>query len=242
MLTAGREVWQAAVLRRGEPELDSALPEEYISPVLDRILGALLFLPVPAVLWLFTRTPLGGIGSLGLGFLVMVTHRTYARPFALRRAGRRCLWCGGGATEGPVLSVVEPLGKNTWRACSDSHRERLERVLGWGEQRARLLRAGILGTLAIFLPAMLLAGTGRLGPVTREDTVAFFKLGVSLTVIPLGWLAAGRGSPSPGGARAPFPIHIQALIGTCAVLWLFRLIGVVWLAQASWQFATRVPR
>jgi hypothetical protein len=218
------------------------LPGGYISLVLDRIFGALLFLPVPVVLWLFTRTPVGVVASLGLGALLMVTHRLYARPFALRRADRRCLWCGGAAREGPRVEIVEPLGTKSWRACSDVHRERLGRALGWAERRARFLRIGILGTLGIFLLAMPLAGTGRLGPVTGEDAAAFFKLGVSLTVLPLGWLAAWRGSSASGGTAAPFPIHIQALIGTWAVLWLFRLIGLIWLAQASWHFGARVLR
>ena len=29
----------------------------------------------------------------------------------------------------------------------------------------------------------------------------------------------------------PFPVHIQALIGTAVMLWLFRIVGVVWLVQ-----------
>lgn len=39
--------------------------------------------------------------------------------------------------------------------------------------------------------------------------------------------------------RVPFPVHIQALIGTWAVLWLFRLVGLVWLVQGLLHFATR---
>ena len=208
----------------------------------DRVFGALLFLPVPAVLWLFTRTPIGAAGSLVLGVALMVTHRLYARPFALRRAARRCLWCGGGASGGPGFDVAEPIGSGPWRACTGGHRERLDRVLGWADRRTWLLRAGILGTLALYLPAMLFAGTGRLGPVTGADAAALFKLGVSLTVLPLGWLAPWRGVPRPGGASSPVPVHVQALIGTWATLWLFRLVGLVWLVQAAWHLGARILR
>jgi len=52
----------------------------------DRLLGILLFLPVPVVLVLFTRAPLGVGISLALGVGLMLTHRLYARPFALARA------------------------------------------------------------------------------------------------------------------------------------------------------------
>ncbi len=57
----------------------------------DRVLGLVLFLPVPTVLLLFTRMPLGPGLSIGLGMLLMVTHRVYARPFALARAGQKDL-------------------------------------------------------------------------------------------------------------------------------------------------------
>jgi hypothetical protein len=38
----------------------------------------------------------------------------------------------------------------------------------------------------------------------------------------------------------PFPVHIQALIGTWAVLWLFRIVGLAWLALATWHVAVRL--
>jgi hypothetical protein len=194
------------------------------------------------VLWLFTRTPLGTVGSLGLGVLVMATHGLFARPFALARAGRRCLWCGGAAGDGPRLEIVDPLGTRTWRACSERHGERLARVLGWAGAHARFLRTGILGALGIFLLAMPFAGIGRLGPVSGDDVVAIFKLGVSSTVLPFGWLAAWRGSPAAGPPAVPLPVHMQALIGTWAVLWLFRLVGLLWLFQSVAHFAARTWR
>jgi hypothetical protein len=242
MLSGKRRVWQAANGAGEGTALASARLGVYISLVADRLLGALIFLPVPAVLWLFTRAPLGTVGSLGLGVLVMLTHRLYARPFVLARAGRRCLWCGGAAGDGPRLEVAEPLGTRPWRACSERHGERLARVLGWAGAHARFLRIGILGALGIFLLAMPFAGIGRLGPVTGGDVIAIFKLGVSLTVLPFGWLAAWRGRPAAETAVVPFPVHIQALIGTWLVLWLFRLVGVVWLFQAVAHFASRASR
>jgi hypothetical protein len=199
---------------------------------MTRALGVLVFLPVPVVLWLFTTAPLGVLGSLALGIAIMVTHRLYARPFALRHAPERCLWCGGAARSGPRLEVRDPLGAAPWRACGAEHAERLARLLGWAEAHRRPLKAGILGTLLPFLPLSLLADRGVLGGVTHLDVVSLFRLGIAISVLTLS-LRFGSAAPvALDRLRSPFPLHLQALIGSNAVLWLFRGVGVVWLALA----------
>lgn len=209
----------------------------------DRLVGLLLFTPVPLVLMLFTRQPLGMAWSLGIGVVVMVTHRLYARPFALARSAGRCLYCGGSGTEGPSLGLAEPPGSTVWSTCSESHAAVLRRVFTWAGSHAGLLTAGILGSLGVFLVATPLASRGLLGPTTPADTVAFFRLGIAGTVLPLGWISPGaaanvekNGSP----IRVPFPVHIQALIGTVLVLWLFRLVGLLWLSQGLLHVAQRL--
>lgn len=204
----------------------------------DRTLGVLLFLPVPLVLWLFTAAPLGPLASVALGTLVMATHRLYARPFALARAGRRCLMCGGSVGEGPAVEIAEPAGTTTWRACSPAHADALARVFTFAHRLRLPLRIGILGGLAVLLPGTLLAGAGRLGTLADADVAALFKLMVGAAVAPFGWLALTHRPHPQEPARLPFPVHIQALIGTRAVLWLFRIIGIVWLWQAVTQLTT----
>jgi hypothetical protein len=205
--------------------------------VSDRLGGVLLFLPVPVVLWLFTRQPLGPWASLGLGVLLVLTHRLYARPFALSRASRRCLWCGGPAGEGPAIDVDEPLGRTSWRACGAAHSSALARTLGWAAKRSRLLAFGILGTLALFLSLSVAAALGRPAWLRAEDAVAVFRLGVGLTVLPFGWLAPLTGPAGGPKGRLPFPLHIQALLGTLWVVWLFRLVGLWWLVAALLHLA-----
>lgn len=206
----------------------------------DRTAGLLLFLPVPLVLWLFTRMPLGAAPSLILGILLVATHRLYARPFALSRAGRRCLWCGGPAARGPTLTVAEPPGVTEWRTCGPRHHDAVARVLDFAARHALTLKAGILGTLGIFLVATLGAAAGWLRVVTPADATAFFRLGVAATVLPLGWLGERLGRPGVEPPRVPFPLHIQALIGTRAVQWLFRLVGLAWLLLAARHAAIRL--
>jgi len=218
--------------------------------VRDRLAGLVLFLPVPLVLWLFTAQPLGPWLSLGLGVVLTGTHRLYARPFALARADRRCLWCGGAAAEGPRLALDEPPGRTSWRACGDPHARRLARVMGWATEERRFLAVGILGTLLLFLVLAVLAAAGWPAGLERADAVAFFRLGIAVTVLPFGWLAPGkrpghtRGlapsrGPGPKGGL-PFPVHIQALLGTVWVLWLFRLVGLWWLAAGLAHLARRL--
>lgn len=196
----------------------------------DRLLGVLLFLPVPLVLWLFTHAPLGALASLMLGTAIMATHRLYARPFALARAARRCLWCGGAAGGTPIaLDVREPFGRTQWLACREPHARRAAGLLGWASARSGRLKAGILGTLALFLLTGFAVAAGAPLPVTFGRASALFRLGIAVTVLPLGWLGGrARGDPS-GPLASVFPLHIQALVGSHAVVWLFRSVGLAWL-------------
>jgi hypothetical protein len=207
------------------------------SPALDRLTGFLVFLPVPIVLVLFTRAPLGIGLSLVLGIAIMVTHRFYARPFARARADRRCLWCGGRADGGPTLVVADPLGTDPWRACSDPHADRARRFLGWTQAHRLFLQVGVLGTLAVFLGALAWIAFGRARASAYGDAVHAFRLAIALMVLPLA-LFYGR-TPGPETPRAPFPVHLQALLGAWAVSWLFRLVGAAWLVLAVLHFARR---
>jgi len=203
--------------------------------IVTRALGILLFLPVPIVLWLFTRAPLGVTASLALGVVLMATHRLYARRFALRHAEARCLWCGGASGAGPRLEVQEPVGDTAWRACRPQHADKLARLLGWADTHARGLKAGILGTLAAFLPLAVLADQGWLGGLSYLDVVSLFRFGIAVSVLTLAF-RFGRAVPAPvTRLRSPFPLHIQALIGSSAVLWLFRLVGAAWLGLAVYH-------
>jgi hypothetical protein len=205
---------------------------------LDRAWGALLFLPVPIVLFLYTRAPLGLAPSLVVGIAIMATHRLYARPFALARAARRCLWCGGPAGDGPAVTIDEPLGTTAWRACGETHADRVRRFFGWASAHRRFLQVGILGALAAFLAAAGWAALSGGGPVPA-DAVNAFRLAIALIVLPLSVLFGRR----PAGAepiRAPFPVHIQALLGTWATVWLFRVVGAAWLVLALAYFARRL--
>ena len=205
-------------------------------PMRERLQGIVLFLPVPAVLWLLTQRPLGTWPSLGLGVTLMVTHRLYARPFVLARKDGRCLWCGraGDADHLQSIKVVEPMGESTWRACSGDHQARLRGFLGWASRNSLFLKIGIAGTLLAYLVGVPLAAYGKLGPVTSVDLSYGFRLLIALNVLPLGWLGPASGSGS--ALKLPFPVHIQALIGTVAVVWLFRIVGMIWLATSVIHF------
>ncbi len=205
-----------------------------------RLAGIALFLPVPVVLVLFTRLPLGAWTSLACGLALMLTHRLYARPWALARAERRCLWCAGGVRAGMPLTLRDPLGAGAWTACSEAHALRLRSVFGWAARHARFLQVGVLGSLAAFLLAVPLATRLASHPAAAQAEVsALFRAAIALTVLPFALLAPRAAPARDEPLRAPFPVHIQALIGSAAVLWLFRLVGAVWLLAGLHHLAPR---
>jgi hypothetical protein len=203
---------------------------------MTRALGVLLFLPVPLVLWLLTRTPLGVGPSLLLAVAIVGTHRLYARPFALSHAARRCLWCGGAARDAAVVDLVEPGGPTRWAACAGTHADALRRACSFLSAHRAPLRVGVLGFLAVLLAVEGGVAAGLVAPSRLGTAVAAFRTGIALTVLPVGLLALRR--PAEGAREAlPFPVHIQALVGTRAVLWLFRIVGLAWLVLGVAQLA-----
>jgi hypothetical protein len=213
----------------------------------NRLAGVLLFLPVPLVLFLFTRAPLGILPSLGVGVLLVLTHRLYARRWALSNASTRCLWCGADispdAASTLALVVEDPLGRASWRACDEAHARSERAVLAWSQRHGLFLKVGILGTLVVFLAWALAAGLGWLNREAFGDAVTFFRLAIAVSVLTLATLAPralldGRADV----VRSPFPVHLSALIGLGFVLWLFRLVGLLWLVQGILQTAACVTR
>ncbi len=207
-----------------------------------RALGLLMFLPVPLVLALFTRQPLGLRMSLGLGVALMVTHRLYARPFALRHAHERCLWCARQplGARGLTLRLREPFGDTDWRACDETHHAGLRCVLGWAHDHAGLLRLGVAGGLLLLLVGLGARACGWTRGPTAADWVALFQASVASAVLPLAVLGPRARATRDTPLSVPFPVHIQALIGTANVLWLFRLVGTLWLGLAITHLARRL--
>lgn len=204
---------------------------------LDRPWGLLLFLPVPFVLWCFTWRPFGTGISLILGLVSMLTHRIYARPFVRTRAGRRCLWCGRHAAEGPWLEIAEPGGVTAWRFCGDHHARHMKQTVDWAWRYRWLLRIGILGGL---LALFMIGALSTIVPaLSLDDGVCIFRLGVVAAVLPLGWGTLRHKPTATGPLKSPFPLHIQALIGSLNVIWLFRVIGLIWLGSSLFYLARR---
>jgi hypothetical protein len=195
-------------------------------------LGLLLFLFIPAVLYLFVGHPAPVAGSLALGIALMLGHRFLARPYMARALPRKCLWCNrvlppalDASTR--TLDLAIDGGLMPARCCA-AHRAptaRFFRFLGL----ARLpLRLGIFVPLLLLLVALAAAAAGRAGALPAAT--ALFQLLIGLTVSAAAWgtlVAPAPAEPKP--LPVPFPAHNFFLLGVRPLLWIFRLVGAWWI-------------
>ncbi|HYH45489.1 MAG TPA: hypothetical protein VEG34_07370 [Thermoanaerobaculia bacterium] len=209
--------------------------------------GIGLFLFIPLVLFLFVRHPAPVGLSLLMGVLLMLGHRRLARPYMLRALPAKCLWCNRvpprgtgpgdqpeagpqtGSTTGPEVLDLAAGPEVHHALCCPGHRRPAGHFFAW-------LAAGRLGFAAgIFLPLLLLLGAlaaaalGERAPLATATALFQLVVGLTVNVAALGpWL--GR-EPAPGTAiPVPFPLHNFFLLGVRALLWIFRLVGVWWIA------------
>lgn len=196
-----------------------------------QILGVLLFLFIPVVLFLFVRHP-APIGlSLGAGVVLMVGHRRLARPYMMRVLPVKCVWCNRIlAPEAPSEVLEIQAGKETLRArCCPGHRRGAAKYFAFLDAWRWPLRLGIFVPLLALLVVLLLTALGREVPLAA--VTAWFQLLIGLTVnlAAFGYLLAPERSP----VAVPFPAHNFFLLGVRILLWIFRLVGIWWIWKGA---------
>lgn len=205
-----------------------------IDPRRAAVLGVVLFLFIPAVLYLFVAHPAPVAGSLAAGLLLMVAHRFVARPYMLATRAHKCVWCNrafaeppGGErtpqravelTQGGALPALELL------ACA-AHVVPTRRFFAFVDRCRQPLRLGIGLPLGLLLGSLVAFSAG-IGDWTASATALFrLSVGLSVHLAALGpWLGAPREQ-----SRAAFPVHNFYLLGVRAILWIFRLVGIWWI-------------
>jgi hypothetical protein len=193
------------------------------------IQGALFFLFIPLVLFLFLRQPLGPGPSAALGIVIMLGHRLVAAPWMAKFADARCLWCG---RVGVSRSVRVAAGGREWvlGACNDRHARSIAKFLTLLFAGRAVIALGIFVPLAVLVGNSLAAAAGH--PFVTHDAAAlFFRVVVALTVVgaSLGYLAVSRTAEA---LRCPFPLHNLFLLGIRNTLWVFRIVGAWWIVDA----------
>lgn len=193
-----------------------------------RAAGIGLFLFIPLVLVLFLRTPIGVGPSLAAGVAIMLAHRFVARPFMDRNLSRRCFWCGraSAAVAAPFRSRGRAVDA---RACGAAHASRLAAFA-----RAVAAARPALAIL-IFVPllAYLINGAGLAAgvdavPIARAAWGFKIPIATAVVALSLGYPLAAR---SPREGAVDFPVHNLFLLGVGNTLWVFRLVGLFWLAE-----------
>lgn len=196
-----------------------------------RLAGLLLFLFIPLVLVLFLRMPLGPAGSVLAGIAIMLGHRRLARPFMDRHLAVRCFWCGcdGGATgvDAPFRSGRETIAA---RACCEGHASDLHALGRVAAAGKIVLGALIFVPLAAYLANALLSLAGR-APLSLEAARWMFKVPIAGAVFGLSFLWP-LGRTMKREPAIDFPVHNLSLLGARWTLWVFRIVGLVWLVQA----------
>ncbi|HEX2224695.1 MAG TPA: hypothetical protein VHN15_10865 [Thermoanaerobaculia bacterium] len=198
------------------------------SPWKLSLLGILLFLFIPVVLFLFVRHPEPIWLSLIAGVVLMVGHRRLARPYMLRVLPVKCVWCnrippkGGDGAE--ILELRTGGGELRVRCCP-GHREPAARYFTCLHRWRMVLRAGI------FLPLLLLLGTlaavafGREAPLPTVTALFQGVVGLTVNLAAFGYLAVRPRLP----VEVPFPAHNFFLLGLRNLLWVFRIVGIWWI-------------
>ena len=210
-----------------------------------QLLGVVLFLFIPLVLYFFVRQPEPLHLSLITGTALMVGHRFLARPYMLAVRGRKCLWCNGAPRpRREALQLLTGRGELVATVCP-RHRLPAARFVAFLARFALPLRLGIFVPLLLLLVALAGGAASERGwletPLAQLPrlllplVVAAFQLMVGLTVNFAAWCYP-LAEPVEQ-ARLPFPAHNFFLLGIRNLLWVFRLVGIWWIAVGAWHLA-----
>jgi hypothetical protein len=203
------------------------------SSVRITLIGVLLFLFIPLVLFLFVRHPAPLWLSLVAGVVLMVGHRRLGRGYMERVLPWKCLWCNrvlpradaSGKAPGTDLLELDAGAHLLSARCCTAHREPAARFFTFLDAWRWPLRLGIFVPLLLLLAALAATALGRTAPL--PEATALFQLAVGITV---NTAALGSLFVRPRKQLAvPFPVHNFFLLGVRTLLWIFRLVGIWWI-------------
>jgi hypothetical protein len=186
------------------------------------LIGILLFLFIPLVLFLFLRHPFGILSSFAIAIAIMIGHRFAAIPFMNRYKNLRCLWCGRTSRS----RVQQSVGPIEFEFCQQNCINNARRFFDFCSQYSLLLRAGIFIPLAFYVITMILTAMNLIH--FPEDWNHFiFQFFIAITVVSVSFLyRIGKETTSPS---FPFPIHNLFLLGIQNTLMVFRIVGIWWI-------------
>ena len=189
--------------------------------------GVLLFLFIPAVLFLFVRHP-DPVGlSLAGGVVLIIAHRFLARPYMERVLAVKCLWCNRVPPRTPVELELRSGARKVAARCCAEHRAPAAKFFSFLHTWRWPLRLGIFLPLLFLLTALAASAAGQPAPVPLATTWFKLVVGVTVNVAALGYFFAREHAP----LEVPFPVHNFFLLGVRNLLWIFRLVGLWWIWQ-----------
>lgn len=204
------------------------------APAASSLLGAALFLFIPAVLYLFVAHPAPLAASLASGIVLMIGHRFVARPYFLTYRPEICVWCHRRFEGKRPATLALDLASGSERVSiltCEKHADPTRRFFSFLERFGWPLRLGIGLPLVALLGALAGASLGSFGAARwLEPATESFRLIVGVTV-QLAALGPLLGAPVRT-ARAVFPVHNFYLLGIHSTLWVFRLVGIWWIYAA----------
>jgi hypothetical protein len=205
-----------------------AIPQpSFPNPARVYLIGVLLFLFIPAVLYLFVRHPEPVGGSLLAGVVLMLGHRFLARPYMERTLPVKCVWCNRILGESPSDVLELRSGARVLRArCCEGHRKPAVKFFAFLHVWRWPLRLGIFLPLLFLLTALAVSAVGQPAPISLATSWFQIVVGLTVNVAAFGYLAARE---EEAALRVPFPVHNFFLLGIRNLLWIFRLIGVWWI-------------
>ncbi|MCI0442295.1 hypothetical protein L0244_12355 [bacterium] len=186
------------------------------------ILGILLFLFIPLVLFLFLKHPFGVITSFIIAIVIMISHRFVAIPFMNRFKDSRCLWCG--RTSRP--RVKQTVGPIEFEFCEQNCITKAKKIFDFCSIYTLILRVGIFIPLAWYVITMILTALNLIH-FPKDWNHFIFQFFIAITVVSISFLY--RIGKETDTLTFPFPIHNLFLLGIQNTLIVFRLVGIWWI-------------
>lgn len=193
--------------------------------------GIALFLFIPLVLFLFLRFPFGILPSFAVAIVLMFGHRFIAIPFMDKNRLQRCLFCGRTSRPRSPLTVASGAREIAFECCAGECLSRSKRFFDFCSRYRLFLRMGIFLPLIWYVLSMIAVGLGKFSmPIQWERFI--FQFFIAVTVVSISFLyGSGKETESPS---FPFPVHNLFLLGINNILWVFRLVGIWWIAASLW--------